>query len=67
MVNDEYDLVNVDFNFYDPNEKQFHSVKVLVNGYLDGLSFNSSDLADIIVNQGEVGTMVGIDDPDQPD
>lgn len=49
MVNDDYDIVNVDLNFYDPSEKQFHSIKNLVNGYLDGLSYNSSELADLII------------------
>lgn len=27
----------------------FHSVKSLINGYLDGSDYNSSQLADIIV------------------
>jgi protein BCP1 len=41
--------MNIDFLFLDPNENQFSSVKLLVNGYLDGLSFRSSELAELIV------------------
>ena len=43
--------VNVDFLFFDPSDKQRSSVKLLINGFLDGLSFRSSELAEIICNQ----------------
>ena len=49
MVDDDYDQIDVNFNFYDPDEKQYHSVKNLLNSYLDGVSFRSSELADIVV------------------
>jgi protein BCP1 len=45
------ELVNVDFLFLDPNPGQFHSVKLLINSLLDGMSYKSSALADIICNQ----------------
>ena len=41
--------VDVDLLFFDPNENQFSSIKLLVNGYLDGMSFRSSELAELIV------------------
>ena len=47
----EEELLNVDFLFYDPNPNQFFSVKNLINGLLDGMSYKSSQLADLIVNQ----------------
>jgi hypothetical protein len=33
---EEVDEVNVDFVFLDPNENQSSSIKMLLNGYLDG-------------------------------
>lgn len=48
---EDYDKIDVKFNFYDPNENQYHSVKNLLNSYLDGVSFKSVQLADLIVNQ----------------
>lgn len=41
----------VEFEFYDPNPAHYASVRGLVNGYLDGASYNSSELANIIVEQ----------------
>jgi len=43
--------LDVDFLFLDPNQNQFFSVKSLLNGLLDGLSYNSSDLANIVCDQ----------------
>ena len=54
--------VNVDFQFYDPSPDHFHAVKNLVNTYLDGASFKSSELTELIVSQVQLGTMVGIED-----
>lgn len=48
-MEENYENVDVDFIFVDPDERQFHSVKNLLNGFLDGVSFKSSDLADIVV------------------
>lgn len=61
---DDEEIV-VDFEFYDPNENQFFSIKSLINGYLDGLSYRSSDLAHLIVEQAQVGTMIGTANDDQ--
>lgn len=41
--------VDVELLFFDPNENQQSSVKLLVNGYLDGMSFRSSEMAELIV------------------
>ncbi|CAD8066101.1 unnamed protein product [Paramecium sonneborni] len=56
--------INLDFVFLDPNQKQFHSIKTFINGYLEGISFKSSELANIICDQVELGTMVGQEDED---
>ncbi|KAJ1918101.1 Mss4p nuclear export [Mycoemilia scoparia] len=57
---DEGDIVNVDFDFFDPKESDFHSIKKLLEAMFDEDSpeFNLSELSDIIVNQPEVGTTV---------
>jgi protein BCP1 len=57
--------LNVDFVFYDPDPNQFFSVKNLINGLLDGLSYKSSQLADLITKQAIVGTMIGCEDDDE--
>jgi len=57
--------LQVDFLFLDPNQSQFFSVKSLLNGLLDGLSFRSSDLANIVCDQVVVGTMIGVDGDDE--
>ncbi|KAL4482584.1 hypothetical protein ABPG72_005827 [Tetrahymena utriculariae] len=59
---EEDEILNVDFEFKDANETMFHSVKGLVNGYLDGSDYNSSDLAGIIVKQFTLGTFIVIDE-----
>lgn len=50
----------IEFEFYDSNENQYHSIKNLINNLLDGNQYNSSELADIITKQVELGTMVGV-------
>lgn len=59
------DDIQVDFLFLDPNQSQFFSIKSLVNGILDGVSFRSSDLANIICDQVVVGTMIGVEGDDE--
>ena len=56
---EEEEEITVEFEFYDPNPSQFFSIKSLINGYLDGLSYKSSDLAQLIIDQVEIGTMIG--------
>lgn len=54
--------LNLDFAFFDPKPEHFNSVKTLLNGYLEGISFKSSQLADLVINQLHIGTMVGVED-----
>lgn len=54
--------INLDFAFFDPKPEHFNSVKTLLNSYLEGISFKSSQLADLVVNQQHIGTMVGVED-----
>jgi protein BCP1 len=43
--------VIVDFEFFDPKEIDFHGLKALLGSYLDGDSFETSELADAIISQ----------------
>jgi len=62
---DDEDDLNIEFLFYDPDPNQYHAVRNLINGLLDGLSYNSSQLAELVINQNVVGTMIGGDDGDE--
>lgn len=53
--------IDVDFEFFDPEEIDFHSVKNFVIDLHDGEEWDSSSLADTIVNQGNIGTCVKAD------
>jgi len=59
------EILDVEFVFYDSDPNQFFSVKNLINGLLDGMSYKSSQLADLITKQGMVGTMIGCEDEDE--
>ncbi|GLE02026.1 hypothetical protein PINS_up010864 [Pythium insidiosum] len=57
--------VNVDFVFSDPREAHFHSVKQFLLSYLPSSQpFDVSGLANIVVSQAAVGTMVCVDGED---
>ena len=49
---DEEDVVNVDLEFYDPSEIDFHGLKALLRSLLDGDDFHGcSDLVEAIIRQ----------------
>ena len=43
--------VKVDFEFFDPQEIDFHGLKALLQTYLDGDTFSCSELVDTIIKQ----------------
>jgi protein BCP1 len=46
------DTVEVDLEFYDPSEKDFHGLKALLRTYLDDTDFRGcSELVDLIIQQ----------------
>ena len=59
---EEDDLLDVDFDFVDPRPVHFKSVRRLVEHLLPGeeKTFDASGLADLIVAQASVGTMVTV-------
>ena len=48
---DAFKEVNVDFEFFDPKEIDFHGLKALLGTYIDGGSLDTSELADTIIAQ----------------
>jgi len=53
-----YRRAQVDFEFQDPKEIDFHGLKALLGNYLDGAEFSSSALCDDIIKQSTVGTVL---------
>ena len=48
---DGTDQVDVDFEFFDPQEVDFHGLKALLQTYLDGSPYNCSELVDTVIKQ----------------
>lgn len=48
------ELVDVDFDFFDPKPDDFHGVRALLQNYLDGSPFDVSGLTDAIIEQTTV-------------
>lgn len=55
---DAFDKIDVNFEFFDPKESDFHGLKALLHSYLDGQQYDSSPLVDAIIQQSQVGTVV---------
>ncbi|KAG8963114.1 Mss4p nuclear export [Tulasnella sp. 419] len=62
----ETDLVNVDFDFFDPEEIDFIALKRLMTQLFqaDAEGFYLTELADLIIKQPQLGTMVKMDGKD---
>ena len=43
--------VDVDFEFFDPQEVDFHGLKALLQTYLDGGTYSCSELVDTVIKQ----------------
>jgi protein BCP1 len=63
---DAPEIVDVDFDFFDPKEVDFHAIKNLLRQLLDSDcdSFELSTLADIILDGTSRGTTVKVDGPE---
>ncbi|KAI1315035.1 Mss4p nuclear export [Mortierella claussenii] len=59
---DMEDIINVDFEFFDPKEIDFHAVKNLLGQYFasDAILFGLSELSELIVSQSIVGTTIKV-------
>ena len=59
--NENPEIVNVNFDFSDPSEKHFSSLRQYLISYLPIENFFVSELADLIVKQVSVGTMIQVE------
>jgi hypothetical protein len=63
-----FDSIDVDFEFFDPDEDDFHGIKTLLGNYLDGNIYKCSELVEdvmstpgsTVVKCGEEGNIIGI-------
>ncbi|KAJ2476907.1 Mss4p nuclear export [Coemansia sp. RSA 2131] len=62
------EIVNVDFEFFDPQPIDFHAMKRMFEGSFgdDSDQFNTSALVDLILSQPEIGSTVKMDDDSDP-
>ncbi|KAE9966571.1 hypothetical protein BLS_006932 [Venturia inaequalis] len=60
---EDVDMINADFDFFDPAEIDFHGLKSLTRQLLDADAelINTSELVDLIVSQPLVGSTVKVD------
>ncbi|KAF9428152.1 Mss4p nuclear export [Podila epigama] len=60
------DIVNVDFEFFDPKEIDFHAIKNLLGQFFasDAILFGLSELADLITSQSNVGSTIKVNGVD---
>ncbi|KAI9246132.1 p21-C-terminal region-binding protein-domain-containing protein [Sporodiniella umbellata] len=58
------EIIDVDFDFYNPDEIDFHALKKLLKQLFssDAELINLGDLADILIEENHVGTTVKVDD-----
>ncbi|XP_021896380.1 protein BCCIP homolog [Carica papaya] len=56
------EIVQADFEFFDPKPDDFHGVKILLQTYLDNEEWNLSGFVDLILGQTTVGTVVKVED-----
>ncbi|XP_008798016.2 protein BCCIP homolog [Phoenix dactylifera] len=54
----EVEMVQADFEFFDPKPRDFNGVKLLLQNYLDNKPWDLSGFVDLILEQTTVGTIV---------
>ncbi|KAJ3085736.1 Mss4p nuclear export [Quaeritorhiza haematococci] len=71
---DEQDIVNVTFDFFDPKPIDYHGIKNLIRqtfssdaAAADDTAVNLSELADLVLAQPEVGSVVKVEDDQDQD
>ena len=62
----EKEIIDVDFEFYDPKPIDFLGLKMLLGPWLDGLEFDSSGLCDALISQRSVGTVLKTEEAGDP-
>lgn len=65
---EEFDCIDVDFDFFDPSENDYHGIRTLMANFLDGQEYECSRLVDGIMSSqgstvikcGEDGNVIGL-------
>ncbi|KAJ3294532.1 Mss4p nuclear export [Rhizoclosmatium sp. JEL0117] len=62
------ELIDVDFDFFDPKEIDFHGLKSLIKQTFqnDADQFDISGLADLVITNAHLGSVVKVDDSTDP-
>ncbi|XP_024365011.1 protein BCCIP homolog [Physcomitrium patens] len=60
------EIVDVDFEYFDPKPNDFHGIKALLRTYLDDETWDISGFTDLILAQTTVGTVVKADEDESP-
>lgn len=64
--NDSQDVVDVDFEFFDPKPEDYHGVKALLRSYLDDTAWDLGGFVDLIISQTTVGTVIKTAEDESP-
>jgi len=59
--------IQIDFEGFDFKPNDFFSVKLLLSNYLEGAEFNATELADIVVNQPGIGSILKAEHNEEDD
>ncbi|KAJ7569541.1 hypothetical protein O6H91_01G083000 [Diphasiastrum complanatum] len=60
------DVVNVDFEFFDPKESDFHGLQALLRSYLDDVAWDLTTFVELILAQTTVGTVIKTAEDESP-
>ncbi|CAD7704099.1 unnamed protein product [Ostreobium quekettii] len=52
------DMVDADFEFYDPADGDVRGIRAMLQSLMDGAAFDVSELVDVIIHQKTVGSVV---------
>ncbi|KAG2422485.1 hypothetical protein HYH02_015435 [Chlamydomonas schloesseri] len=61
-----YKEIDCAFEFFDPQDRDFHGLRALLGTYLDGAAFDLSGLCECVIAQSAVGTVVKSAEDDDP-
>lgn len=61
-----YKEIDCAFEFFDPQERDYHGLRALLGTYLDGQQYDLSGLCDAVIRQTAVGTVVKSTEEDDP-
>jgi hypothetical protein len=60
------DMVEVNFEFFDPKPDDFHGAKALLQTYLDDTEWNINEFVDLFLAQTTVGSVIKTAEDESP-